>query len=146
HTKHAGNAGRRADVDPPYTAVRDGAAENLAVDHARYLHGVGVFGTARDLGPCLKPRQRNADLAAGCTVRGHCVDRPLAGPRGATIRDDSVTLDEALSSHCGMCSEEGRMHNRTHQSALIPASLMTFDHFADSALKNSLHSSGVLPI
>ena len=31
-------------------------------------------------------------------------------------------------------------------SALIPAALMTFDHFAISVRKNSVHCSGVLPM
>ena len=37
------------DVDRPDAAVRDGAAKNLRIQHARHPHGVGVFGAAGNL-------------------------------------------------------------------------------------------------
>ena len=59
----AGHLPGRAGVDRLDAAVRDRAAENLAVQHAGQPHGVGVFGAPGDLLARLEPRQRAADLA-----------------------------------------------------------------------------------
>jgi len=61
-----------ADVNALYTAVRNGASKNLAVDHARQLHHVGCIRRGPvTLARCLKPGQRDADLAPSRTVYRH---------------------------------------------------------------------------
>ncbi len=64
----AGQLGRAAHVDRLDAAVSDGAAEDFGVQHARQLHGVGIFGAAGDLLARLEPRQRAADLGADRTA------------------------------------------------------------------------------
>ena len=54
---HAGTLRRRARVDLADAAVRDGAAEDFSVQHARQAEIVRVFGAAGDLGAGLKPRE-----------------------------------------------------------------------------------------
>ena len=46
-------------------AMRDRAAENFCMQHARQLHQMSVFGAAGHLVAALKPRQGAADLSAG---------------------------------------------------------------------------------
>ena len=65
----AGHLLGRAGVDRLDAAVRDRAAEDLAVQHAGQPHGVGVFGAAGDLLARLEPRQRAADLRADLACR-----------------------------------------------------------------------------
>jgi hypothetical protein len=60
---------RRAGVDRLDAAMRDGAAEDLAIQHAGQAQIVGVFGAARDLVARLQARQRTADLAADFSAR-----------------------------------------------------------------------------
>src|SRR5262249_59858896 len=54
----------RAGVDRLDAVVRDGAAEDLRVQHAGQAQIVGVLGAPRDLVARLETRQRAADLAA----------------------------------------------------------------------------------
>ena len=65
-------------IDRFDAAVRHRAAENLGVQHAGQLHGVGIFGPAGDLFARLDPRQRATDLTAGCGGRGHQAPPPTA--------------------------------------------------------------------
>ncbi len=60
---HAFERSRGAHVDALDPSVRDGAAEDLAVQHAGKLKVMCVFGAARDLGARFEPRQRASDLA-----------------------------------------------------------------------------------
>jgi hypothetical protein len=73
---------------------------------------------------------------------------------GALLRAVPTTsLGDAMSM-VGTALEIGRnarepsgaFAHPTTYSALMPAALITFDHFADSVRKNAVHSSGVLAI
>ena len=83
--QHARHLLRRAGVDRLDAAVRDRAAEDLGMQHARQPHGVGVFGAAGDLVAAFEPRHRAADLradlgGAGIQCRGHqCAPLPSQG-------------------------------------------------------------------
>ena len=52
------------DIDAADAAMRHGAAEDLAVEHAGQAQIVDVFGAARDLGAALETPGRTPDLAA----------------------------------------------------------------------------------
>ena len=62
---------RCAGVDRLDAAVRDGAAKDFAMQHARQAHGVGIFGATGDLVARLEARQRAADLSAACGAVSH---------------------------------------------------------------------------
>ena len=62
HAVHAADRLRGADVDALDATVRDGAAEDLAVEHPRQAQVVDVLRAPGDLLPRLEPRDRAADL------------------------------------------------------------------------------------
>jgi hypothetical protein len=77
HPLHAGSGGGGLDVDRADPAVRDGAAEDLRVQHPRELEVVDVVDRSRDLRPALHPAKRLSDRprhvqaaprAGACTV------------------------------------------------------------------------------
>ena len=102
--QHARQLLGRAGVDRLDLAVRDGAAEQLGVHHARHAHGVGVFGAAGDLVAAFEARHRAADLradlgAAGIEGRDHqCA--PSFHPAPRAMRAPDIDLHQfALVGH-----------------------------------------------
>ena len=71
HAKDARYFLRRAGVDRLDAAMRHGAAENLAVQHAVQSHQVGIFGSAGHFFARFEARDRTADLATPYRVRRH---------------------------------------------------------------------------
>ena len=59
---HAGKRPRRAGLDARDAAMRNGAADDLAVQHAGETQAVHVFGPAGDLGPRFQPGNAATDL------------------------------------------------------------------------------------
>ena len=74
-----------AHIDRSDAAVRDGAAENLAVQHPGKPHGMGVFGAPGDLVAPFEPRQGAADLSA-CGRGCHQWVAPLPSSAARTAR------------------------------------------------------------
>ena len=62
---------RGARVDAPDASVRDRAAEDLAVEHARQPEIVHIFGAAGNLGLPFQSRHRTPDLPAPDRARHH---------------------------------------------------------------------------
>src|SRR5579862_481449 len=54
---------RRAGVDAPDPAMRNVAAKDLGIKHARETQIVHIFGSPRDLGATFRARKRPADLS-----------------------------------------------------------------------------------
>jgi hypothetical protein len=67
---HAGKRPRRARLDARDAAVRDGGADDLAVEHARETQAVRIFGTAGDLGPRFQSGNAATDLGHGACFLG----------------------------------------------------------------------------
>ena len=83
NTRHPSSGAR---VDQLDAAVRHRAAENLGVQHAGYLHEMGVFGAPSHLLAGFKAGQRAADLAAGRYGCGHQLCPPLTCMAARTAR------------------------------------------------------------
>jgi hypothetical protein len=71
HAMHAGKGSRRLRIDPPDATVREGAAHDLPVEHARQPESVDVLGPSRQLGPGFESGNGVADVAAAIRFAGH---------------------------------------------------------------------------
>ena len=65
YLEHARQLFCRAGVHGVDAPVRDRAAEQLGMQHARQPHEVGIFGPAGDLVAAFETRDRLSDLRAG---------------------------------------------------------------------------------
>ena len=109
------------DVDRLDAAVRDRAAEDLAVQHAGQPHGVGVFGAPGDLFARLEPRQRAADLRrriGGWSCRCHQW-RSVCAPCG--LRTARADIDAQAVRACRRPSRARRAMISASAAAASPA-------------------------
>ena len=77
HAMHARQGQGRLRIDPPDATVREGAAHDLPMQHARQPEGVDVFGPPRQLGPGFESGDGVPDVAAAIRLAGH-QDGPLS--------------------------------------------------------------------
>ena len=71
HAMHSRQGQGRLRIDPSDTTVREGAAHDFPVQHARQPEGVDVLGPPRQLGPGFESGDGVPDVAAAIRLAGH---------------------------------------------------------------------------